>query len=140
MTANERISRDIFKGWVVVVVEDDPASRDIVSTVLERYGATVHAANNGVMGIEAIRQHKPHFVITDLDMPALSGWDMVAQIREIPEVAHTPVIALSAQFVYPEKARAQRKDILHYISKPVTPSRFIRELVDKLIKPDESGS
>ncbi len=125
----EHISRKLFKGWSVVLVEDDPATRDIVQTTLERYGAQVHTAQNGRIGAELIAALRPQLVITDLDMPILSGTDMVRSLNAAGDLAGIPVIALTARFTFWDQDDMKADGFTHIVNKPISPSRFIRELV-----------
>lgn len=118
--------------WVVVVVEDDPASREVIVHTLERSGAVVYAASNGRSGYELIRAHHPRFVITDIDMPHCNGWEMMRMLRTDPTVARTPVVVLSAHFSPDDHTRAAELGFSAYMTKPIFPSRFILEVLEAL--------
>ncbi len=118
--------------WVAVVVEDDPASREVIVQTLQRSGATVHAGANGRIGYELIKQHHPQFVITDIDMPLCNGWEMLRLVREDETIASTPVIVLSAHLSAEDRARVSEAGLCACMTKPILPSRFILEILDAL--------
>jgi len=125
---------------VVVVVEDDPASRAVIVQTLERCGATVYAGANGHIGYELIQQHRPQFVITDIDMPLCNGWEMLRLVREDSAIANTPVIVLSAHFSPDDHTRAADARLCAHMTKPILPSRFILEVLEALnIKISRAG-
>jgi DNA-binding NtrC family response regulator len=77
----------------VLVIDDDPALRDVMTVILESIGHRVVTAANGSRGLEAFRREKPELVITDILMPEKDGIESLREIRRMaPEM---PVIAMS---------------------------------------------
>lgn len=137
----KRFAEDLLKGEIIVTVDDDPANRDIVETVLSRVGAEVYTAGHGKVGLELITEHTPTLVITDLDMPVMNGWTLLENVKKEPTLKDIPVIALTAHYLFPEEVKKLHDaGFIGYISKPITPSRFIENLKDILEKHRESLS
>ena len=78
----------------ILVVDDEPAIRDLVSVLLEDAGYTVCSAPDGLAAVEAVARDSPDLVITDLYMPGLDGLGLIARLRS--ERPHLPIVVLSA--------------------------------------------
>jgi CheY-like chemotaxis protein len=80
----------------VLIVEDDPESATALRKMLTRSGFQVRVAENGVLGIEAFRQWRPHFIWMDLGLPQLSGTEATRRIRQLDGGAETKIAAITA--------------------------------------------
>lgn len=126
------IPRDVMNGWEILFVEDDEMSIDVGKRILSHYGATVHVAVNGEEGLHLTRELMPRFVVTDLSMPVMDGWTMLEKIRSDETIAHIPVIALTAHAMVGDRERVLEAGFNSYLTKPLTPKDFMRELVNVL--------
>lgn len=80
----------------ILLVEDNEMNRDMLSRRLERKGYQVVMAVNGEEGVAMTQSESPDLILMDLSMPVMDGWQATRQIREIPAVAATPIIAFTA--------------------------------------------
>ncbi len=80
----------------VLVAEDDPAIRALIVDALTAEGHSVEAAANGAQVLEHLRLRRPDALVLDLMMPVVDGWGVLAAMNELPTVADTPVLVLSA--------------------------------------------
>jgi DNA-binding response OmpR family regulator len=99
----------------VLVVDDDPDVRALVTTLLGRAGYLVSEAENGRAALKALYGQRPDLVVLDVNMPDLDGWGTLERIRELSDV---PVIMLSARGEELEKVRALRAGADDYVTKP----------------------
>ncbi|MFK0007699.1 response regulator transcription factor [Paenarthrobacter sp. NPDC090520] len=76
-----------------VVIEDDPDLGQLIGTVLETMGYTVHIATTGPAGVQAVTEHRPSMITTDLGLPHLGGAAVTAAIRETTDA---PILVISA--------------------------------------------
>jgi CheY-like chemotaxis protein len=83
-------------GRSVLVVDDEPALRLLLSRFLEGEDYRVESAANGVEALAAVRRHPPDAVLLDLVMPEMDGWDFLRACRATAELADLPVIVMSA--------------------------------------------
>jgi CheY-like chemotaxis protein len=127
------MSPELLKGWKVVVVDDEPDSLFVAQTLLEMCGATVYAGSNGKQGLELMRSVKPDFVISDLSMPEMSGWQMLRAIKANRSTSDLPVVALTAHAMPGDRARAIEVGFHNYLTKPLMPETFINDLLRLLI-------
>jgi DNA-binding response OmpR family regulator len=101
----------------VLVVDDDPAIRQLLSDVLELDGHEVHVAVDGADGVRAFANVRPDFVVLDVMMPHLDGFGVLHSIR-IQEKSRVPVLLLTAA---PDgAARGRESGASYYLAKPFT--------------------
>jgi two-component system, cell cycle response regulator DivK len=127
------ISDTLLMGWQVLVVDDEQDSILVARTLLEMCGASVVTAINGREGVEAVKKLRPHFVLSDLSMPEMSGWQMLHHLKENPSTREIPVIALTAHAMVGDRQRAMEVGFHNYLTKPLQPETFINELLRLLI-------
>lgn len=127
------LSQNILVGWKVLVVDDEPDSIDIAQTLLKAYGATVITAANGLEGFQKASNERPNFIISDISMPIMSGWDMVAKLKNQLSTADIPVIALTAHGMEGDRERAMAAGFHNHLTKPLDPVHFIRDLLQLMI-------
>jgi CheY-like chemotaxis protein len=101
---------------VVLVVDDDPSARELLSRFLAREGFTVHCEADGLAGLERARALKPMAVILDVEMPQMNGWAVLHAIRSDAALAHTPVIMAS---VVNEQSLGYALGATDYLVKPI---------------------
>lgn len=104
--------------WTVLVIDDEQRHCDVLEKALSFEGATVYTAVNGQEGLEALTSVKPTFILLDLQMPVMSGWEMFKRLQEHPELRKIPVIALSANALAKDRALAIEMGFAGYIVKP----------------------
>jgi CheY-like chemotaxis protein len=118
-TANSSsLSLPPISQWVVLIVDDQADNLIVSSTALEFQGAKVVTATNGVEGLEKLNQLHPTVVLMDLSMPKMDGWEALRHIRNNPQTATTPVIALTAHAMGGDKERILEAGFNGYIAKP----------------------
>jgi two-component system KDP operon response regulator KdpE len=100
---------------VILVVEDDPQIRRVLSTSLEAYGYELHLAENGSMGRELAALHDPDLIILDLGLPDIDGLDLIRALRTRP---NQEILVLSARGMEDVKVRALDLGADDYLTKP----------------------
>lgn len=127
------ISPELLKGWKVVVVDDEADSMLVASTLLEMYGAEVITAENGREALPLIRRSQPRFVVSDLTMPEMSGWEMVRELKKERATMDIPIIALTAHALEGDRVKAIEAGFHNHLTKPLRPETFIADLLRLLI-------
>lgn len=122
-------SADILNGWAVLIVDDDLDNLTIVKALLSHHGAETHTAINGQQGLEMAQSLQPTFIITDLSMPVMNGWEMVKTLKQDSDTADIPVIALTAHAMVGDRERALAAGCHNYLSKPIIPDVFLDDLL-----------
>ena len=109
----------------VLIVEDDKNTANLVALYLQREGFETIIAHDGRHAIELARQHKPIFVILDLMLPLLDGWEVCRQLRQSSDV---PILILSAREEEVDRVSGLTLGADDYVVKPFSP----RELVARV--------
>lgn len=81
----------------ILYIEDDPASRRLVERTLSFAGYHVLVAERGLEGVDLARRHQPDLILTDINLPDLSGQEIASTLRREERFANTPIVALTAQ-------------------------------------------
>ena len=123
------IPPDLLQGWDIVVIDDEPDSLEVARYILDFYGANVHTATSGKEGIEAVQKVNPRFVISDLSMPEMDGWEFLAALKSAIAIQEIPVIALTAHAMKGDRERAIKAGFHNYLTKPLTALTFMDELL-----------
>lgn len=127
------LSTNLLKNWCIVVVDDEDDSLEVARYILDFYGADVRTATNGRQALELIRQLKPNFVISDLSMPQMDGWELLRELKDDLSTREIPVIALTAHAMVGDRERAIAAGFHNYLTKPLTAKTFIHDLMRLLL-------
>jgi len=82
---------------VALVVDDSMLIRYTVSRLLEEYGFTVESTGNGVEALEILDRVQPDLIVTDLQMPKMSGQELIAAVRSRLTTAQIPIIVIASR-------------------------------------------
>lgn len=123
-----------YQDWTVIVVEDTFDDIQLTSAILAHFGVNVHVAQNGVECLKLLNAVTPTFIITDLAMPEMDGWEMLRQLRDNSSTRHIPVIAMTAYDSPNVGDDAQEVGFDAYFPKPLRARQFMEHLA-RIIKP-----
>jgi CheY-like chemotaxis protein/two-component sensor histidine kinase len=110
---------------LILVVDDDATTRDLVVRHLERAGFAAVAARGGQEGLRLVRELRPAAVTLDIVMPDLDGWTVLAAIKGDPALASTPVVLMS---IVDQKNRGYALGAADYLVKPVDRTKLLEAL------------
>jgi CheY-like chemotaxis protein len=114
---------------LVLLVEDDQASLDLLEAYLEGSGYDVSVARDGLAALAAVRRDRPAVVVLDIGLPGLDGWDVLTEIKADPTMAATPVVVAS---VLDDRKRGLSLGATDYLVKPVNREHLLAALADAL--------
>jgi len=112
----------------ILLVEDNEMNRDMLSRRLERRSFEVVIAVDGGEGVSFASSHHPDLIIMDMSLPVLDGWESTRRIKENPETAHIPVLALTAHAMAGERDKAIAAGCNDYDTKPVDFPRLLGKI------------
>ena len=92
-----------------LVVDDDADGREALAQILEAQGYTVQQAENGRVALDMIAERSPCLVLLDLEMPIVSGWQVLASIEHDPALSEMVVVVVSASALPPPNVTFVRK-------------------------------
>lgn len=114
---------------LVLLVEDSRAVRDFVSSILELAGNyEVVEADNGFDALRALPRADYAVVVTDVNMPDVSGIELTRFIRQSAKHADVPVIVISTDAMHPDVERAMSAGASAFLAKPFTADEFLATL------------
>jgi DNA-binding response OmpR family regulator len=117
---------------LILVVDDDPAIRQLLTDVLEIEGHDVRVAADGLSAVRAVDEVRPQFVVLDVMMPNLDGYGVLRAIRE-RDGDRVPVLMLTAAAGPDAAARAWADGVDYYLAKPFTADEVIN-LIDGVLR------
>ncbi len=124
---------NLRNGTRVLLVEDDRSLRRYLEVVLSRKGYVVTVAVDGLAAMRASLTVPLDLVVTDAIMPNLNGYELVRFLRNTPQLAHLPIVLLSALDIKDDASEVHRADV--YLSKPVSPETLLECLASLLQHP-----
>ena len=108
------------------MVDDEPDSNEVVSTVLAAAGAEVRVAASAAEGLEELKRWTPHVIISDIGMPNEDGYMFLAKLHALPgETAHIPVVALTAYATTEDRVRIFSAGFKAHVVKPIDPVELV---------------
>jgi len=115
-------------GLRVLVVEDDPDTRQMLKALLSECNADVITVPSAAEAIKEIGRRKPDVLVSDLGMPEQDGYELIKKVREMESADHTariPALALTAYAKAEDRVRALAGGYQVHLSKPVEPAEFL---------------
>ncbi len=112
----------------ILIIEDNQDSRILITDLLQSLAYTVLVAEDGVQGLTMAQAEMPDLILMDLSLPKMDGWALARQLKQDAELAHIPIIALTAHAMVGDREEALRVGCDDYVSKPID----MRELTSKL--------
>lgn len=116
-----------------LVVDDEFHIVQVVAIKLKNNGFDVLTADNGASAYTLAVQHKPDIIVTDYQMPALTGLELIEKLRADEQTAAIPVIMLTARGFAIEDQQKQKLNIAACLSKPFSP-REVLQTVEEVLK------
>ena len=110
---------------VVVVADDSISVRKFVGRMLEKAGYRVKLASDGLEASEIVAQVGCHLVITDLEMPRMNGYELMAQLRQDPVTRRIPVLVVTSRAGAKHRDRAMKEGAMGFLTKPVQEDQLI---------------
>lgn len=112
----------------ILVIEDDDASRQLVTYLLEASGHRVLGAENGALGLALALAEGPDLILCDLQMPVMNGYEVAHSLRSHPGWRVVPLVAVTAFSMPGDREKALEVGFDEHLSKPITPETFVRQV------------
>jgi two-component system, cell cycle response regulator DivK len=109
----------VAPSFTVLYVEDDAESRLLIRRILQAEGYEVLEAKDAADGLESATQQRPDLVLIDINLPEVDGLTLARQIKAVPDLAATPVVALTANVMRGDRERSLGAGCDGYIQKPI---------------------
>lgn len=112
----------------ILVVDDEIHILRVVAIKLKNNGFEVLTASDGKQGFEIAMQHKPDIIVSDYQMPNMTGVEMVKKLRQEKETSEIPVIMLTARGFAIEELEKVSLNISEFLSKPFSPKELLNTI------------
>jgi CheY-like chemotaxis protein len=122
----------VLAGLRVLVVDDDRVALAIFRATFESAAATVDTAGNGRDALDKLQGQAPDFLLCDVYMPEMDGFEVIRRVRELPAPAgQVPAIAITAHPSFENRRDALRAGFQDLLGKPTEPAQLV-QLVARL--------
>ncbi len=121
------------KALKVLVVDDEIHIVQVVAVKLRNNGFDVITCENGAQALDLASKEKPDIVVTDFQMPLMTGLELVQNLRSQPDTADIPVVLLTARGFAIEDGQKENLKISACVSKPFSP-RELLQTVEEVLK------
>ena len=118
----------------IVIAEDEPDIRELIAFTLRFAGYEVITGSNGEEGYELTKKVHPDLAMFDVRMPKMTGYDACKKVKADPEIAHIPVIFLSAKGQESEIEQGLAAGAEEYLLKPFAPDQLTERVKAVLVK------
>lgn len=127
MAAMEKIE-PLAAPKTVLVVEDNELNMKLFNDLLEAHGYRVVQARTGPQALAAAREHSPDLILMDIQLPEISGLQVTQEILKDQNLAHIPVIAVTAFAMKGDEERIRAGGCRDYIAKPISVVSFLEKV------------
>jgi PAS domain S-box-containing protein len=111
-------------GVKILLVEDNEINQQVARELLERVGAIVTVANNGREGVDAVLADDYDAVLMDVQMPVMDGYEATGAIRQLPQRARLPIIAMTANAMPQDREQCAAAGMNAHVAKPIDPDQL----------------
>ncbi len=119
---------EMLNGVHVLIVEDDPDSRNVLALLLQRLGALVEAVASAREAVDRLTLRRPDVLVSDIGMPDEDGYSLIRRVRQMNTGPKLPAIALTAYARKQDADAALGAGYDHHLSKPVAPADLIKAI------------
>jgi DNA-binding response OmpR family regulator len=119
---------DTLEPRTVLIVEDDPASLDIFTTILRHGGYQVITAQTGADGLQLARERLPDLVVVDIGLPDGPGFGVLDELTDDPTTTHIPLIVCTVHVFENDEKRARRAGSDVFLKKPIEARELLAQV------------
>ncbi|NLX09430.1 MAG: hybrid sensor histidine kinase/response regulator [Chloroflexi bacterium] len=116
----------------ILYIEDDKASQILIQRVLTHAGYHVLIADRALDGIDLAHKHRPDLILTDINLPDMSGREITVRLRSDPRLASVPIVAITSYSHTFERDKTFAAGVSGYITKPVDVSSLLKKIEEYL--------
>ena len=112
----------------VLVIEDNQNNMLLISDILEVNGYSVLQAETGVQGVEMAEEYLPGFIILDIQLPDILGYEVLARLRREEKTQNIPIVAMTSYAMVGDREKLLAAGCDGYVEKPINPSTVMDEI------------
>ncbi|MDQ3470923.1 MAG: response regulator [Pseudomonadota bacterium] len=122
----------------ILIVEDNALNIKLFCDLLAAHGHNAQAVTDSRVALDSAREFGPDLVITDIQLPHLSGLELIRMLRDDGELKSVPIMAVTAYAGAGDEERIRSAGAQAYVSKPISVAKFVAQ-VDELLGPELKG-
>lgn len=111
-----------------MVIEDNKQNMYMITYLLESYGYEVIQSFNGIDGIERVKVERPDFILLDIQLPVMDGYNIARELKKNEESRNIPIIVVTSYAMMNDKEKAMDAGAIGYIEKPIDPDTFVSQM------------
>ena len=112
----------------VLIVEDNELNMKLFNDLLEQSGYQTIQTRSGVEAVELIRTRRPDLVLMDIQLPEVSGLQVIEWVKDDPALRHIPIIAVTAFAMKGDEEKILQSGCEAYLSKPISVPQFLKTI------------
>jgi two-component system cell cycle response regulator DivK len=124
----------------ILIVEDNALNIKLFCDLLAAHGHEPNAVTDSRLALDAARQFSPDLVITDIQLPHVSGLELIRMLRKDDELSEVPIMAVTAYSTSEDEERIRAAGAQAYVSKPISVVRFAETVEQLLNQKDEPAT
>jgi two-component system, cell cycle response regulator DivK len=109
----------------VLIVEDNELNMKLFNDLLEAHGYATVQTKSGVEAVGLARSHRPDLILMDIQLPEVSGLQVTQWLKDDPDLAHIPIIAITAFAMKGDEEKIRQGGCEAYLSKPISVVKFL---------------
>lgn len=123
-------SAELLQGLRVLIVDDEPDARDLLSTILKRCGSDVRCSESAADAMQAFAEWEPDVLVSDIGMPNEDGYTFIKKVRQLDSnrAQTIPAVALTAYATDEDRMRALEAGFQTHVAKPIEPEDFVNSI------------
>jgi CheY-like chemotaxis protein len=135
-------SAEVLQGLRVLVVDDEPDARDLLSTILKRCGSEVRCSESAAEAMQAFSEWEPDVLVSDIGMPNEDGYAFIKRVRQLDSnrAQKIPAVALTAYATDEDRIRALEAGFQTHVAKPIEPEDFVSSIASVLKSAEDFAS
>ena len=120
----------------VLIVEDNELNMKLFNDLLEANGYSTLQTRSGVEAVELTRRHRPNLILMDIQLPEVSGLEVIQWIKHDDDLKHIPIIAITAFAMKGDEEKIRQGGCEAYLSKPISVVKFLETIRNFLSDPN----
>lgn len=112
----------------VLLIEDNPASNELIVYLLRSFGYEVVSVTDGQAGLEAATKGEFDLIVCDIQMPVMDGYEVARRLKENPATRSVALVAVTALAMVGDRDKVLQAGFDAYVSKPIDPEDFVRQI------------
>ena len=116
----------------ILIVEDNALNVKLFCDLLAAHGHDARPVNDGRYALDKAKEFQPDLVITDIQLPHVTGLDLIRMIRDDEQLKDVPIMAVTAYAAAPDEERIRSAGAQAYVSKPISVAKFVAQVNELL--------